>query len=122
MMTPLKLLNLRNSLAPHLDDHLLRDLGVSRIASEFALHAPFALERVEYAKTFLDKWVAQNVPDNAAPDKRMAMKLALRCIEDARRRGITKDELEKAAGEEMADCMIDAQMAGAETKVGDLFE
>jgi len=42
--------------------------------------------------------------------------------QDATRRGITKDELEKAAGEEMADCMIDAQLAGAETTVGDLFE
>jgi hypothetical protein len=41
--------------------------------------------------------------------------------QDARRRGITKDELEKTAGEEMADCMRDAQLAGAETKVGDLF-
>ena len=41
--------------------------------------------------------------------------------QDATRRGITKGELEKAAGEEMADCMIDAQLAGAETKVGDLF-
>lgn len=41
--------------------------------------------------------------------------------QDARRRGITKDELEKTAGEEMADCMRNAQLAGAETKVGDLF-
>ena len=122
MMTPLKLLNLRNNLPPHLDDHLLRDLGVSRVASEFALNAPFALESVENAKTFLDRWVAQNVPDNAAPDKKISVKLALRCIEDANKRGITKDELERAAGEEMADCMIDAQLDGAETKVGDLFE
>jgi hypothetical protein len=47
--------------------------------------------------------------------------LALQCVQDARVRGITKGELEKAAGEEMADCMIDAQLAGAETKIDELF-
>jgi hypothetical protein len=35
---------------------LLRDLGVSRIDSEFSPHAPLAFESVEKARTFLGKW------------------------------------------------------------------
>jgi hypothetical protein len=52
MMTPLKLLNIRNKPPTHLDDHLLRDLGISRIDSEFAPQAPFAFK--EDARTCLE--------------------------------------------------------------------
>jgi hypothetical protein len=122
MMTAIKLLKLRNRPPAHLDDHLLRDLGISRIDSEFAPNAPLAFERVENARTFLDKWVTQNVPENASPDKKSAMQLAVRCADDANEKGITKAELEEVAGERLADCMIDAQLAGAEAKMADLFE
>ena len=77
---------------------------------------------VEDAKTFLDKWVTQNVPENACPDKNAAMQLATRCVEEAKEKGITRAELEDAAGEGLVDCMMDAQLAGAESKLDDLFE
>jgi hypothetical protein len=77
---------------------------------------------VENAKTFLDKWVTQNVPENACPEKNSAMQLATRCMEDAKEKGITKAQLEEAAGEDLVDCMMDAQLAGAEAKLDDLFE
>jgi hypothetical protein len=76
----------------------------------------------ESAKTFLDEWVAQNVPENACPDKKTAMQLVARCVEEAKEKGITKAELEEAAGEELDACMMDAQLAGAESKLDDLFE
>jgi hypothetical protein len=50
------------------------------------------------------------------------MQLAAHCVNDAREKGISKTELEKAAGEELTDCMIDAQLAGAEAKLNDLFD
>ncbi|MGH6873829.1 MAG: hypothetical protein ACREDW_02345 [Aestuariivirgaceae bacterium] len=74
------------------------------------------------AKSFLDNWVTQNVPENACPDKKSAMQLATRCLEEAKEQGITKAELEEAAGEELVACMMDAQLAGAESKLDDLFE
>jgi hypothetical protein len=77
---------------------------------------------VENAKPFLDQWVTQNVPENACPDKNSATQLAVRCIEDAKEKGITKAQLEEAAGEDLVDCMMDAQLAGAESKLDDLFE
>lgn len=122
MMTAIKLLKLRHKPPVHLDDHLLRDLGVSRIDSEFASHAPLAFESVENARAFLDEWVIQNVPENASPNRKSAMQLAVRCAKDAKEKGITRPQLEGAAGEELADCMIDAQLACAEAKIDDLFE
>jgi hypothetical protein len=119
MMTSIKLFKLTTKPPSHLDDHLLRDLGISRIDSEFA---PLAFERVENARTFLDKWVTRNVPETASLDKKFAMQLAVRCANDAREKGISKTELEEAAGEELTDCMIDAQLAGAEVKLNDLFD
>jgi hypothetical protein len=50
------------------------------------------------------------------------MQLAARCIEEASEKGITKADLEEAAGEELVACMMDAQLAGAESKLDDLFE
>jgi hypothetical protein len=114
MMTVIKLLNLRKP-PTHLDDHLLRDLGLSRIDSQFAAHA-------ESARTFLDNWIAQHVTDNASPDKKSAMKLVVLCVKDAKEKGITRAELEKAAGEDLTDCIVDAQLAGAEARMDDLFE
>jgi hypothetical protein len=55
MITSVKLFKLTTKPPAHLDDHLLRDLGVSRIDSEFALHVPLSFESVENARTFLDK-------------------------------------------------------------------
>jgi hypothetical protein len=77
---------------------------------------------VESAKAFLDEWVARNVPENSSPDKKTAVQLAARCVEEANEKGITKAELEEAAGEELAACMMDAQLAGAESKLDDLFD
>jgi hypothetical protein len=77
---------------------------------------------VETAKAFLDEWVAKNVPENAAPDKKTAVQLAARCVEEASEKGMTKADLEEAAGEDLAACMMDAQLAGAESKLDDLFE
>jgi hypothetical protein len=77
---------------------------------------------VERAKAFLDEWVAKNVPENASPDKKTAVQLAARCVEEASEKGMSKAELEEAAGEDLVACMMDAQMAGAESKLDDLFE
>jgi hypothetical protein len=77
---------------------------------------------VQTAKAFLDEWVAKNVPENACPDKKTAVQLAARCVEEASQKGLTKAELEQAAGEDLVACMMDAQMAGAESKLDDLFE
>jgi hypothetical protein len=77
---------------------------------------------VESAKAFLDEWVAKNVPENDSPDKKTAVQLAARCVEEASQKGLTKAELEEAAGEDLAACMMDAQLAGAESKLDDLFE
>jgi hypothetical protein len=77
---------------------------------------------VERAKTFLDEWVAKNVPENAFPDRKTAVQLAARCVEEASEKGMTKAELEEAAGEDLVACMMDAQLAGAESKLDDLFE
>ena len=122
MMTAIKLLKLTTKPPAHLDGHLLRDLGISRIDSEFVPHAPLSVERVENVRTFLDKWVTRNVRETASPDKKFAMQLAVRCANDAREEGISKTELEEAAGEELTDCMIDAQLASAEARIDDLFE
>lgn len=77
---------------------------------------------VQSAKAFLDEWVAKNVPENACPDKKTAVQLAARCVEEASQKGLTKADLEQAAGEDLVACMMDAQMAGAESKLDDLFE
>jgi hypothetical protein len=77
---------------------------------------------VESAKAFLDEWVAKNVPENASPDKKTAIQLAARCVEEASGKGLTKADLEEAAGEDLVACMMDAQLAGAESKLDDLFE
>jgi hypothetical protein len=77
---------------------------------------------VESAKAFLDEWVAKNVPENASPDKKTAVQLAARCVEEASENGMSKAELEEAAGEDLVACMMDAQKAGAESKLDDLFE
>ncbi|HKG75600.1 MAG TPA: hypothetical protein VKA79_15270 [Aestuariivirgaceae bacterium] len=77
---------------------------------------------IQTAKAFLDEWVAKNVPENAYPDKKTAVQLAARCVEEASEKGLTKAELEQAAGEDLVACMMDAQMAGAESKLDDLFE
>ena len=77
---------------------------------------------VETAKAFLDEWVAKNVPENACPDRKTAVQLAARCVEEASEKGMTKADLEEAAGEDLVACMMYAQLAGAESKLDDLFE
>jgi hypothetical protein len=77
---------------------------------------------VDSARTFLDKWVTENVPANIHPDKACALHLASRCLEAAESKGLTKADLEEAAGEELVDCMMDAQVAGAEAKLDDPFK
>jgi hypothetical protein len=76
---------------------------------------------IETARTFLDKWVTENVPANIHPDRACAPHLANRCLEVAKSKGLTKDDLEEAAGEELVNCMLDAQVAGAEAKLIDPF-
>jgi hypothetical protein len=85
---PIKLFKLTTKPAAHLDHHLLHDLGISRIDSEFARPASGAFERVENARTFLDKWLARNVPEIASLDKKSAMQLVDRCVNDAGERYI----------------------------------
>ena len=75
MMTSIKLFKLTTKPPAYLDDHLLRDLGISRIDSEFAPPAPGAFVRVANARTFIDKWITRNVPETASLDKKSAMQL-----------------------------------------------
>jgi hypothetical protein len=78
---------------------------------------------VEKAKSFLDEWVSANVHDAVRPKSEMqASQLASRCLEEAESAGLTKAELEAAAGEDLVSCMMDAQVASADAKVSDLIE
>jgi hypothetical protein len=75
------------------------------------------------AKTFLDEWVCANVHDGVHPKSDLeATQLASRCVEAAQGEGLTKAELEAAAGQDLVTCMMDAQVASADAKVGDLME
>jgi hypothetical protein len=60
---------------------------------------------LDKARNFLDNWVC-----------------AARCLEEAQGEGLTKAELEAAAGEDLVACMMDAQVASADAKVSDLIE
>ena len=61
---------------------------------------------IEQASAFLDDWVNENVHAVAHPkDNTEAMQLASRCLEAAEAHGITKSELEEAAGEDLVKCM-----------------
>ena len=78
---------------------------------------------LEKARTFLDRWVSANVHDCVRPKSDIeAGKLADRCLEEAQGHGLTKAELEAAAGEDLVSCMMDAQVASADARVGDLME
>ena len=78
---------------------------------------------LDKAKTFLDKWVSANIHDCERPKSSVeAAKLADRCLEEAEGYGLSKAELEAAAGEDLVTCMMDAQVASADAKVGDLME
>jgi hypothetical protein len=78
---------------------------------------------LEKASTFLNEWVDKNVHAVAHPtDNTEAMRLALRCVEAAEEHGITKSELEEAAGEDLVKCMCDAQVAVADADMDGLVE
>ena len=78
---------------------------------------------IEQASTFLNDWVDKNVHAVAHPkDNTEAMRLASRCLEAAEAHGITKSELEEAAGEDLVKCMCDAQVAVADAYTGGLVE
>jgi hypothetical protein len=78
---------------------------------------------MDKAKAFLDKWVSAHIHDCERPQSNIeAAKLADRCIEEAQSEGLSKAELEAAAGEDLVTCMMDAQVASADAKVGDLME
>jgi hypothetical protein len=60
-------------------------------------------------------WLIENVHSTAAvEDLWEAKQLALRCMEAAENEGITRSDLEKAAGEDLVKCMLDAQVAIAD--------
>jgi hypothetical protein len=74
------------------------------------------------AKQFLEQWVLENVHTTVPVDNRLeAMQLALRCLKDAERHGITRAELEAAAGQDLVHSMLDAQKASAEARIGDIL-
>ena len=78
---------------------------------------------LDKARNFLDNWVCANVHDGVHPKSdALATQLAARCLEEAQGEGLTKAELEAAAGEDLVACMMDAQVASADAKVSDLIE
>jgi|RhiMetdeSRZDD1v2_1073273.scaffolds.fasta_scaffold20425_3 hypothetical protein len=78
---------------------------------------------LDKARVFLDQWVCANIHDGERPQSDVeAAKLADRCLEEAQCQGLTKAELEAAAGEDLVTCMMDAQVASADAKVSDLLE
>jgi hypothetical protein len=74
------------------------------------------------AKQFLEQWVLENVHATSPADDRLeAMRLALRCLRDAEQHGITRVELEGAAGQDLVQSMLDAQKASADARIGDIL-
>ncbi len=74
------------------------------------------------AKLFLERWVHENVHSTVpVDDKFEAMQLALRCLKDADNEGITRAELEAAAGQDLVQSMLDAQKASADARIGDIL-
>jgi ferredoxin len=68
--------------------------------------------KAEKSKTFLDNWIIQHVHTTVpAEDREGAMQLALKCLQDAEQQGITRHEVEAAAGEDLVKCLVDAQKA-----------
>ena len=75
-----------------------------------------------HAKIFLEKWVLENVHSTVPADNKLeAMQLALRCLKEAQQQGITRAELEKAAGQDLVQSMLDAQKVSAEARIGDIM-
>lgn len=74
------------------------------------------------AKVFLEQWVLENVHSTVPVDDRFeAMQLALRCFKDAEQQGISRTELEAAAGQDLVQSMLDAQKASADARIGDIL-
>lgn len=74
------------------------------------------------AKAFLERWVLENVHSTVpVDDKFEAMQLALRCFRDAEQQGISRAELETAAGQDLVQSMLDAQKASADARIGDIM-
>lgn len=74
------------------------------------------------AKVFLEQWVLENVHSTVPVDDRFeAMRLALRCFKDAEQQGISRAELEAAAGQDLVQSMLDAQKASADARIGDIL-
>jgi hypothetical protein len=55
-------------------------------------------------------------------DNTEAMRLAMRCLKDAEKHGISKSELEVACGQDLVKCMCDAQVAVADAEIGGMVE
>jgi hypothetical protein len=78
---------------------------------------------MDKAKLFLDAWVMKNIHDAVPPAGQAgAMHLAKLCLEAAKDQGLTQADLEAAAGEDLVACMMDAQVATADAKIGDMIE
>ena len=74
------------------------------------------------AKVFLEQWVLENVHSTVPVEDRFeAMQLALRCFKDAEQQGISRTELEAAAGQDLVQSMLDAQKASADARIGDIL-
>jgi hypothetical protein len=74
------------------------------------------------AKQFLEQWVLENVHATSPADNRLeATQLALRCLKDAAQHGISRAQLEEAAGQDLVQSMLDAQKASADARIGDIL-
>jgi hypothetical protein len=73
---------------------------------------------VEKARALLDEWIIQNVAADPCPEPEVrARQLADRCLEAAMENRISKAELEEAAGQDLVQCMMDAQVAATGAKL-----
>jgi hypothetical protein len=74
------------------------------------------------AKQFLEQWVLEHVHNTEPVDDKLgATQLALRCVKDAEEQGITRAQLETAAGQDLVQTMMDAQKASAEARIGEIL-
>lgn len=78
---------------------------------------------IEQARAFLEEWLVHNIHNAVHPENEATAKhLAQRCLEAAQAHGLTKADLEAAAGEDLVTCVMDAQDATADAKMSDLIE
>jgi hypothetical protein len=74
------------------------------------------------AKVFLEHWVLEHVHSTEPDDgPREATQLALRCVKDAEQQGISRAQLEAAAGQDLVQSIMDAQKASADARIGEIL-